>query len=113
MVVVAADKDAQILRLGSDVQPEGYSYNYETSNGIAAQEQGRLSGEAIAAEGSFQYTAPDGTPVQSSYVANELGFQPQGSHLPTPPPVPEYIIRALEYIRTHPPKEELQKQRFV
>lgn len=110
--LVVADKNAEILRQGSDVQPEGYSYNYETSNGIAAQEQGGLSGEAIAAQGSYQFTAPDGTPIQLSYIANEGGFQPQGAHIPTPPPIPDQILRALEYIRTHPPKEEPQQKRF-
>nr|CAI5864349.1 unnamed protein product [Callosobruchus analis] len=61
---------------------------YETENGIAAQEQGRprqIGPEApIVAQGSFSYTAADGTPIQLSYVADENGFQPQGAHLPTP-----------------------------
>lgn len=29
----------------------------------------------------------------------------QGSHIPTPPPIPEAIQRALDYLRTHQPKE--------
>lgn len=91
------------MRQDADVHPEGYSYSYETSNGISAQEQGRLQGDAIAAQGSFQYTASDGSPIQVSYVADENGFQPQGAHLPTPPPIPDHVLKALEYIRTHPP----------
>lgn len=33
--------------------------------------------EAQVAQGSAQWTAPDGTPIQLSYVADENGFQPQ------------------------------------
>lgn len=61
---------------------------------------------ALEAQGSFQYTAPDGTPIAVQYVANENGFQPQGEHLPTPPPIPEAILRALAYIEAHPPQEQ-------
>ncbi|XP_075977703.1 larval cuticle protein LCP-17-like [Anticarsia gemmatalis] len=105
------DADAQILRQDADVLPDQYQYAYETSNGIAAQESGVLKNvgredEAIEVQGSNSYTAPDGTPIQTSYIANEFGYQPSGNHLPTPPPpqpIPEYIVRAIEYIRTHPP----------
>lgn len=30
------------------------------------------------------------------YTAGDNGFQAQGSHIPTPPPVPEAIARALQ-----------------
>lgn len=86
--------------------------SYETANGISAQEQGQVKNagneeaEALEAQGSFKYTADDGTPVELSYVANENGFQPQGSHIPTPPPIPPAIQRALEWIAAHPEPEE-------
>lgn len=57
---------------------------------------------ALEVQGSFQYVAPDGTPISLTYVANEGGFQPQGDHLPTPPPIPDAIRRALEYIASQP-----------
>jgi Insect cuticle protein len=98
------ESEAQVLRQESDIHPDGtYSYSYETSNGIKAAESG-VGGER--AEGDFSYISPEGVPIKLTYVADENGFQPQGDHLPTPPPVPEAILRALEYIRTHPPQTD-------
>lgn len=75
------DADAQVLRSASDVGPESYQWDFETSNGISAQAQGNLKqiGEsaAIAAQGSFQYASPEGEPIQITYVADENGYQPQ------------------------------------
>ncbi|KAJ8956811.1 hypothetical protein NQ318_014225 [Aromia moschata] len=88
-----------------------YQWSYETGNGIVAQEQGQLKNpgsENAAAEvqGSYQYQAPDGTPIALNYLANEDGFQPQGDHLPTPPPIPPAIQKALEWIAAHPEPEQ-------
>lgn len=86
-------------------------FSYETGNGISAQEQGALKNpEAMEAQGSFQYTAPDGSAIQVTYVANEEGFQPQGPHIPTPPPIPAAIQRALDWIAAHPEPEQQPKQ---
>ncbi|XP_026327618.1 larval cuticle protein LCP-17-like [Hyposmocoma kahamanoa] len=108
------DAEAQILRQDADVNVESYNYAYETSNGIAAQEAGQLKNAgredaAIQVQGSNSYTSPEGQVIQLQYVADENGYQPQGSHLPTPPPAPEipdYIVRALKYIEAHPPPPE-------
>lgn len=89
-------------------------FSFEADNGISAQEQGRLGGgnePAIQAQGGFQYTAPDGAPISLTYVADENGFQPQGAHLPvapTPPPIPDYILRSIEYNAAHPEPEQRQ-----
>ncbi|XP_018571572.1 endocuticle structural glycoprotein SgAbd-8-like [Anoplophora glabripennis] len=107
-----------ILRQEADVGVDGgYHFSYETGNGITAEELGVLKNtgvpdvEAEEVAGSVSYTAPDGTPIKLSYVANEFGFQPSGDHLPvapvddnTPPPIPPAIQRALEYIAAHPEK---------
>lgn len=65
--------------------------------------------EAQEVQGSYQYTADDGTPISVSYIANENGFQPQGEHLPTPPPIPPAIQRALDFIAANPQPEEQQQ----
>lgn len=91
-------------------------FSYETANGIAAEEQGQLKNagtenEAIEVQGSVKWTDQDGNPIQLTYIADENGFQPQGSHLPTSPPIPAAIQRSLDYIAAHPQPEE--KQRFA
>ena len=45
--------------------------------------------------GSYSYTAPDGTPITVNWVADENGFQPTGKHLPTPPPMPDHVVKML------------------
>lgn len=78
-----------IVKSESNINPDGsYSYEYETGNGIHVQESG-VGGKQV--QGSVSYVGQDGQPIQFSYVADENGFQPTGSHLPTPPPVPEAI----------------------
>lgn len=97
----------------SGPDPEGtYSYSYETGNGIQAQEEGHLKhedndAEVMEARGSFSYTGDDGQVYQVSYVANENGFQPEGAHLPTVPPL---IKRALKYIAEHPEENGSETQ---
>ncbi|KAJ8924963.1 hypothetical protein NQ315_001128 [Exocentrus adspersus] len=86
-----------ILKFDAVNEGEGpYSYSYETGNGIQAQEQGDARGDGTRAQGGFSYTAPDGQQVRISYTADENGFVPQGSHIPTPPPIPAEIQRAIE-----------------
>ncbi|GLG94008.1 Endocuticle structural glycoprotein SgAbd-2 [Gryllus bimaculatus] len=89
-----------------------YQWAYETANEIQAEEKGYLKNagnpeaEAQTAEGRFAFTDPEGNRYEVTYVADENGFQPQGAHLPTPPPIPEAIARALEYIAAHPEENE-------
>ncbi|XP_068149015.1 pupal cuticle protein Edg-78E [Drosophila tropicalis] len=104
----AYDAAAETREFKSDLKEDGsYNYQYQTSNGIAVQESG-VGGHY--ATGSSAYYAPDGQLIQSSYVADENGYRPSGAHLPTPPPIPVAILKALEYIRTHPHQETRQGQ---
>ncbi|XP_034482636.1 pupal cuticle protein Edg-78E-like [Drosophila innubila] len=94
------ESNAVVTKYRSEINEDGsYSYEYGTSNNIQAQESG--VGGSYAA-GSHSYTDPEGQLVNLEYTADENGYQPRGDHLPTPPPIPDYILRALEYIEAHP-----------
>ncbi|XP_001600141.2 cuticle protein CP14.6 [Nasonia vitripennis] len=105
-----------ILRQALDgPNPDGsYNYNYETGDGTKAEESGSLrnvgsENEAIAAQGSYSYTDPEGNVIEVKYIADENGFQPQGAHLPVAPAIPEAIQRALDWIAAHPQPVEEEK----
>lgn len=75
----------------------GYRYAYETGDGTAANEAGYLKDpDSPTAQGGFAFTAPDGQRFEVTYTADENGFLPQGAHIPTPPPIPVEILKALE-----------------
>ena len=42
------------------------------------------------------YTAPDGTPVKITFVADEYGYQPESDLLPVAPafphPIPQFVL---------------------
>ncbi|XP_055540681.1 larval cuticle protein LCP-17-like [Wyeomyia smithii] len=94
---LSADAQAPIVSSNSDIQPDGsFQYNYETGNGIKAQNQGSVksvqvtkpdgsgteNAQAIVQTGSYSYQAPDGTNIEVKYTADENGFHPEGDHLP-------------------------------
>ncbi|XP_019877904.2 pupal cuticle protein 20-like [Aethina tumida] len=96
-----------ILRLENNNNGDGtYNYLYETGDGINAQEQGK---GGVGAEGGFSYTSPEGQQIQVSYTADENGFHPQGAHLPTPPPIPEAILRSIELNKAAAARGEYQE----
>lgn len=85
------------------------SPSYELSDGVTVVEQGQQKsvnkdqqGEAVKGQYSWEV---DGQKFTVTYIADENGFQPIGDHLPTPPPVPESVIKTLEYLDKHPNKE--------
>lgn len=52
-------------------------------------------------QGKYKYISPEGQEVVVEYVADKDGFRPKGAVLPTPPPIPEAILKSLEYIEKH------------
>ncbi|CAD7091416.1 unnamed protein product [Hermetia illucens] len=100
---ISAEGGAEIKSYVSDAHPDGsYQYGYETSNGISVHEQGAGSHQA---SGGFSYTSPEGHPIQVKYIADEHGFHAEGAHLPVPPPIPDYILKSLEWNAAHPEEE--------
>ncbi|XP_068620149.1 pupal cuticle protein 36-like [Battus philenor] len=91
----SADAGAQILRLNNEINGDNFAYDFETSNGIRADASG-VATNGVQSQGSFAYKGDDGQDYSITYTADENGFQPQGAHLPTPPPIPEAILKSLE-----------------
>ncbi|PZC78049.1 hypothetical protein B5X24_HaOG202652 [Helicoverpa armigera] len=91
----AADRTAVILNYENIRTPNGYSYSFDTSNGIHADESGIVD-NGTKAQGSYSYIGDDGKEYSVIYTADENGFQPRGDHLPTPPPIPEAIQKVIE-----------------
>lgn len=80
--------------------------SFETENGIRVESSGahrmltkNTKPSGMASEGSYSYTAPDGTPISVKWVADENGYRAYGDHLPTPPPVPAHVVKMLADLR--------------
>ena len=75
------------------------SFRTETGNGIKSNQSGTLkklgsTNKAVAVQsGTISWVSPEGIPITLSYVADETGFHPVGSHLPTSPPTPEVFLK--------------------
>lgn len=53
-------------------------------------------GKGSQVQGGYSYKGDNGQIYTVQYIADEQGFRAQGAHLPTPPPIPEAIAKALE-----------------
>ncbi|CAH2075256.1 unnamed protein product, partial [Iphiclides podalirius] len=78
------NQDVQILRFDNDVQVDGYSFAYETSDGTSRQEEGKLDNPqsenaALTVTGQYAYVAPDGKHYSVTFTAGPNGFQPKTS----------------------------------
>ncbi|KAH8371566.1 hypothetical protein KR093_008038, partial [Drosophila rubida] len=69
------DRSAVATEEKVQVNPDGFAYNVETSNGIQLQQQGKVDEHTNSVSGSYKYTAPDGQVVQVSYTADENGYK--------------------------------------
>ncbi|XP_057321735.1 endocuticle structural glycoprotein SgAbd-3-like [Microplitis mediator] len=104
------DKDATIVSQQLEVNFDGnYVNNFETSNGISHQESGQPkqveNENPVVSQGSESWSAPDGQQVSLTWTADENGYQAQGSHIPTAPPIPPEIQRALDWNAAHPEQD--------
>ncbi|CAG5036855.1 unnamed protein product [Parnassius apollo] len=90
-----------------------YRWALQTEGGIFHEQLGSLQSTAaeepsLLVEGQYQYTAPDGQVINVLYKADKNGFHAEGDHIPTPPPIPPAIQRALDYLATLPPPTDYQ-----
>ncbi|XP_068206651.1 cuticle protein AM1274-like [Palaemon carinicauda] len=93
-----------ILRDERDHKEDGtFTYEFEGDNGIIVSESGSPTGPegAVVHTGNYKYTAPDGTEVEVTYVADENGFQPQSDLLPVAPefphPIPQFVLDQIAF----------------
>ncbi|XP_030385810.1 larval cuticle protein 65Ab1-like [Scaptodrosophila lebanonensis] len=88
VALAAPAPDAEILRQDSNVQPDGYNFGLELTDGTKKDEQGSLKNvgteqEGIEVRGSYSWVdEKTGQTYTVNYIANENGYQPQGAHLP-------------------------------
>lgn len=74
---------------------------------------GDVEQDVLVQVGSYSYTAPDGQLITVKYIADENGFQPQGDHIPTPPSVPEAIVKSLsQQANTQQQQQQQQPQQY-
>ncbi|XP_061384885.1 endocuticle structural glycoprotein SgAbd-8-like isoform X2 [Danaus plexippus] len=90
----------EIVRNDFDGPYEDGSFKWalQTEGGIYHEQRSTPRQQAPLIEGQYQYIAPDGQVIRVLYTADEFGFHPTGDHLPTPPPIPPQIQRALDYV---------------
>merc|ERR1711928_218471 len=91
-VAAAAPQETKVILIKSqtqnhDTEKQEYSFSYETENGISVSESGVQKQIGDNPEGAVTYTI--------TWVADENGFQATGDHLPTPPPMPEHVVKLL------------------
>merc|ERR1711915_1012731 len=84
-----------------DTEKQEYSFSYESENGIIVSESGvqkqigdKPEEAGIVSQGKFSYPE-EGVTYTITWVADENGFQATGDHLPTPPPMPEHVVKIL------------------
>lgn len=83
------------VKYQNEVGLKKFNYAFETDNGIKISENG-IAKNGIHAEGGYSYTGDDGKVYSVVYTAGKNGYMASGSHLPTPHPIPQAILEALE-----------------
>ncbi|XP_049537843.1 endocuticle structural glycoprotein SgAbd-3-like [Anopheles darlingi] len=104
-------KQIPIVNVENVLEVDGkFRYSYEGGDGTRAAQDGQQivvnNQVGTASQGQYTYQGDDGKTYSVTYIADENGYRPIGDHLPTPPPVPAAIARALAHLATLPPKIE-------
>lgn len=94
----AEDAHAEVTLLKSEVRADGFDSALDISNHIHQVASGDVHGNI---HGDFSWISPEGEHIEIKYVADENGYQPVGAVIPTPPPIPAEIVKAVEYLKSH------------
>ncbi|EDV56506.1 cuticular protein 47Eg [Drosophila erecta] len=107
LAVALANEDAGVLRSEQEVNVDNFKFALKLDNSVDVEQQGALNGEEWVVKGAQAWVSPDGVPVSIQYLADANGYQVLSANppLPTPPPIPDYIQRSLEYIAAHPSQQ--------
>merc|ERR1712189_18904 len=109
-VAAAAPQETKVILIKSqtqnhDTEKQEYSFSYETENGISVSESGvqkqigdKPEEAGTVSQGKYSYPE-DSVTYTVTWVADENGFQAKGDHLPTPPPIPEHVVKLLNDLR--------------
>merc|ERR1711872_220602 len=109
-VAAAAPQETKVILIKSqtqnrDTEKQEYSFSYETENGISVSESGvqkqigdKPEEAGTVSQGKYSYPE-DSVTYTVTWVADENGFQAKGDHLPTPPPMPEHVVKLLNDLR--------------
>merc|ERR1712011_57665 len=105
-VAAAAPQETKVILIlkqtqNHDTEKQEYSFSYEAENGISVSESGvqkqigdKPEEAGTVSQGKFSYPE-EGVTYTITWVADENGFQAKGDHLPTPPPMPEHVVKIL------------------
>ncbi|XP_017068956.1 cuticular protein 47Eg [Drosophila eugracilis] len=107
LAVAVANEDAEVITNKQEVNVDSFKYASKLSNSADVEQYGNLNGEEWVVKGKHGWTSPEGQQVEYNYIADANGYQVLSANppLPTPPPIPEAIKRAIEWIKAHPSKD--------
>lgn len=92
IAVASARPDVMVKNQELDISPDGtFKHNYELDDGTLV----RAEGDANTVNGLYRYKSPQGENVEITYVADALGYHPQGAQ------VPAQLTKVLNYIRSN------------
>lgn len=82
---LSPDAYSQTLYSSDRRGPDGFNYEYETSNGIKVKQESSGYGADKVVRGYYSYIGSDGVPYTVNYIADRFGYRAYGAHLPTQP----------------------------
>ena len=89
VALAQSEKEAQIIRQDYQLNEDGsFQSDVETSNNIVSTRTGQSQPGnepetgSYTMSGEYSYTAPDGTPIRVTWVADEAGYRAESDSIP-------------------------------